>query len=156
MKRLIDATCFLVKQELAFWGDDESATSNNRGNYVELLQLLGKFDETLASHLQSSSMFSGLSNRIQNDLIESIAEVVKSNIREEISKVPFVAVEVDESTDISNFAQASLILRYVLNDQVKEAFIGFDDVSGDRTTSTLADYVIKKLENYNCVQKLVA
>ena len=37
LKVLINGTCYLVNQELAFRGNNESATSFNRGNYVELI-----------------------------------------------------------------------------------------------------------------------
>ena len=36
LKDVINATCFLAEQELAFCGNDESSSSSNRGNYVEL------------------------------------------------------------------------------------------------------------------------
>ena len=41
-------------------------------------------------------MFSGLSNSIQNDLIEAVGEVIRNYINNEINAVSFVAVEVDE------------------------------------------------------------
>jgi len=37
LKDLINVNCFLAKEQLAFLGNDESSTSSNRGNYVELL-----------------------------------------------------------------------------------------------------------------------
>ena len=45
---------------------------------------------------------------IQNDLIAAIGDVVKRDIKE-ISAAPFVAAEVDESTDVTNKAQISVI-----------------------------------------------
>lgn len=45
LKDLINATCFLAKQELAFRGNDETESSSNRRNYVELLHA---FAEKLA------------------------------------------------------------------------------------------------------------
>lgn len=156
LKSLIDATCFLAKQELAFRGNDESASSCNRGNYVELLNLMADKDEKLAAHLKSSTVFSGLSNRIQNDLIEAVADLMRSDIKAEVNAAPFVAVEVDESTDITNKAQISVILRYVSNSEVKEAFLGFDDVSDDRRAAAISDYVLGALDKYSCVDKLVA
>ncbi|XP_034059354.1 uncharacterized protein LOC117537990 [Gymnodraco acuticeps] len=39
---------------------------------------------------------------------------------------------------------------------VKEAFLGFDDVSDDRRAPAIADYVLGVLGKYNCVEKLVA
>ena len=48
LKDLINATCFLAKQELAFRGNDERATSSNRGNYVELVHAFAEKDDRLA------------------------------------------------------------------------------------------------------------
>jgi len=36
LKDLINVTCFLAKQQLAFRSNDESLNSSNCGNYVEL------------------------------------------------------------------------------------------------------------------------
>ena len=50
LKDLINATCFLAKQELTFRGNDESSSSSNRGNYVELLHAFAEKDDRLARH----------------------------------------------------------------------------------------------------------
>ena len=72
----------------------------------------------------------------------------------------FVEVEVDDTTDISNKAQISVILHYVAKTEasceVKEAFLGFDDVSADRRAPAIAEYVMGVLEKYTCVEKFVA
>ena len=77
-------------------------------------------------------MFSGFSNIIQNDLIPAIGDVVRYDIKE-ISAAPFVAAEVDESTDVTNKAQISChyVAKSEVACEVKEAFLGFDDVSND-------------------------
>ena len=158
LKVLINATCFLAKQELAFRGNDESENSTNRGNYVELIYAFAENDGRLAHHLKTSTVFSGLSNRIQNDLIEAVAEVILTDIRNEIQEAPFIAVEVDETTDVTQKAQISVVLRYVCQTsyKVKEAFLGFDDVSDDRRASAIAKYVLERLDDFNCMEKLVA
>ncbi|KAM3858201.1 zinc finger MYM-type protein 1 [Diretmus argenteus] len=156
LKSLIDVVCFLGNQELAFRGNDEGESSSNRGNYIELLHLIASKDANLASHLASSTVFTGTSNRIQNDLIEAIADVLREDIKEELSVAQFIAVEVDESTDITNKAQLSVILRYVSGSEVKEAFLGFDDVSDDRRATAITNYVFAVLDKFNCAQKLVA
>jgi len=77
-------------------------------------------------------VFSGFSNIIQNDLIPAIGDVVRYDIKE-ISAAPFVAAEVDESTDVTNKAQISChyVAKSEVACEVKEAFLGFDDVSND-------------------------
>lgn len=39
---------------------------------------------------------------------------------------------------------------------MKEAFLGFEDVSDDRRAPAVATYVLGVLEKYSCVKKLVA
>lgn len=102
MKRLIDAVCFLGSQEIAFRSHDESNESNNRGNYVELLNFLAKYDESMAHHFSTATVFSGVSNRIQNAIIESVYNVIMANIKLEITKCNFVAIMLDETSDISH------------------------------------------------------
>lgn len=40
LKRMIDALCFLPKQELCLRVHDESSISINKSNYLELLELI--------------------------------------------------------------------------------------------------------------------
>jgi len=70
---------------------------------VELLHTLAAKDERLARHLETSSVYSGFSNIIKNDLIAAIGDVVRYDIKE-------ISAEVDESTDVTNKAQISVIM----------------------------------------------
>ena len=158
LKKLIRATCFLIKQELAFCGDNEvNSPFLNHGNYVELLKYTAKFDEKLSQHLQNSSVFSGLPNKIQNDLIEAIGIVTENDIKEEITRAPFISIEMDEmgpTTEVSNTAHCSIILRYLLDCEIKETFIGFDTLI-DRTAAGVTKCIFNSLEKYACAEKLV-
>jgi len=72
--------CYLAKQELVFHGHDEQLTSVNRGNYIELINLLGTLDPKLSGHLATSD-FSGLSGDIQNNIIQSIFNTLLNMIK---------------------------------------------------------------------------
>lgn len=63
---------------------------------------------------------------MQNDLFETTADVLKENIKAEVSLAQVMAVEVDETTDIANKAQLSIILRYLSGKLVKEAYLSFE------------------------------
>lgn len=67
---------------------------------------------------------------------------------------PFVAVEVDKSTDITNEAQISGVLPHVLGSEVKEAFWGFDDVSDDKRAAAITYYVLSVLDKFSCLWSL--
>ena len=154
LKVLINGTCYLANQELAFRGNNEIATSFNRANYVELIYAFAENDVRISRHLETSTVFSGLSNRIQNDIIEAVAEIIRTDIRKDINKASFVTVEVDETTDVTRKAKISVIFCYVCEASyiVKEAFLGFDDVSDDRRASAIAQYVLGVLQKFNCVE----
>jgi hypothetical protein len=160
MKRFIDAVIFLSRQELPFRGHNESRSSENRGNYVELLSLISNYDETLESHLENcgssvNPAFSGLSNAIQNALIHSIASLIRHKIKDDISKSDFVSIIVDESPDISHREQMSFLFRYVCKSSVVERFVGFFDCSSSRTALLLTEKILEIVDLYDCKSKLI-
>ncbi|KAJ4441037.1 hypothetical protein ANN_10886 [Periplaneta americana] len=142
--------------QLAFQGHDETENSVNRGNYVELLKYTAEYDPLLAEHLETSTMFKGISNRIQNDLIQAVGSTVLSAIKQEIIEVPFVAVMVDETSDVANKAQFSIVLLYVHEGEIKERFLGFCDISSDKHAQAIAELIRHFLSEFGCNEKLIA
>ena len=155
LRSLINATCFLAKQELPFRGNDESATSSNRGNYMELLDYTRSYDTVLNVHLQASTTFRGTSPSVQNDLIKAIADVMLDKITKEIRESEFVAIILDETSDVNTKSQLSTVIRYVHQGKVYDRFLGFTDVSADRTAAGLMGHVEKVVETYHLQDKLV-
>lgn len=156
LKRLIDCVIFLGQQELSLRGHDEGKKSLNRGNYLELLSLLSEYDADLRNHLATATVFMGTSGKILNDLINAVAEVLNDAIKKEINNTKFVAVMMDETTDFSNTAQLSFVLRYVTDIGVKERFLKFEDVTEKKQAHDLAALVLEVLGSYDCRTKLVA
>ena len=157
LRRFIDVVCYLGKQELSFRGRVELEESANHGNYVELVKLISIYDSSLEQHLQTATVFSGLSNHIQNDLIISVKNVITKAIKDEVISSPFVAISMDETSDIKTLSQLTTIIRYVNADgKPVERFLGFSDVSEDRTAARLKQEVDKTLEEYGCGEKLIA
>jgi len=85
---------------LAFRGHVEQLTSVNKGNYIELINLMGTLDPKLSGHLATSSVFSGLSGDIQIDIIQSISNTLLIMIKNEIKNTDFVLNIMDETTDV--------------------------------------------------------
>ena len=101
-------------------------------------------------------MFCGTSGKIQNDLINAIAEVMGEEMKREINKAPSVAVMVDETTDVSNAAQLALVLRYVTDTGVKERFVRFEDVTSGKRADDITALIVCFLEECECLDKVVA
>lgn len=159
LKCLIDATCFSARQEIAFRGHNEKADSDNKGNYVELLNLLAIRDEKLAFHLKNSTVFIGTSKTIQNELIECIGTVVRNEIKDEISKAMFVSIMLDETVDISKKSQLSTTIRYISESNqhyAVERFIKFSYVSNERTADGLYNHIKNFIEEFDFAEKLIA
>ena len=160
MKRFIDTVVLLGKQELAFRGHDEKPESDNRGNYIETLLYLAKYDTVMDSHLEQCSssqnpVFSGTSSDIQNDLIHSIATIIRYEIQIEIGKAKFVSVKVDETPDVSHREQMTAVLRYLSQTGIEERFVGFFDVSSSRNANVLSSQILGILDTNSCKENLV-
>ncbi|XP_022161669.1 zinc finger MYM-type protein 1-like isoform X2 [Myzus persicae] len=155
LSRLIQVVCYLGKQEFPLCGHDESATSINKGNYLELLNLLSQEEQLIKDYLSSNSSFKGTSRDIQNDLILCITEVVNMQIMNELNKAKFVSVQVDETTDVSCKSQISIIFRYVIDNNIEERFIGFFDVSIDKTALELSNILLEQIQKWNIGNKII-
>ncbi|XP_068329707.1 uncharacterized protein [Pyrus communis] len=139
----IDCTKFLLRQGLLFRGRDESVTSNNRGNYLELLQFLADHDEKIKEVVLENSPgnLKLIAPSIQKDIVNSCAfETIKA-IMKEVKESKFFSIMVDESRDISTKEQMAVILRYVDNKgQVIERFVGVQHVT-ETTSSKLKESI---------------
>jgi hypothetical protein len=158
-QRLVDVVCHLAQQELPFRGHDESKTSLNRGNFLELVSLLSKYDGVLEKHIQESGKPAGpsyLSNKIQNDMIHSIADVIKARIEFEVKATKFVSIIIDETPDVSHREQLCLILRYYFGNEIHDRFLGYVNVSDSRTADVLSNIILELLKKHECTAKLVA
>lgn len=146
-----------VNRNYHFGHNDESMTSNNRGNYIELLKLLSEYDTILNKHLEESTIFSGTSNRIWNDLIDYIATIILNYIKKEVNESLLVAILLDETSDVSTQSQLSTVLQYINKaGKIQERFLGFKDVGENRSATVLVQCVLNILQGFDCGEKLVA
>ena len=149
---------YLCKQELPLRGHDEGCKSLNRGNYRELLHCFAEMDSVFASRLltkEGSKQFSGVSSTIQNDIIQAIDKVIANEIKIQVENTSFISVQADETTDCAMHAQLSIIIRYVNEGKICERFLGFYDVSDDKSSARLANVILTVLESFNEVKKKV-
>ena len=85
--RLIVAALYLACQEQVLRGHNEATGCANRANFVELVHAFAEFDNTLAEHLGHGI------NKIINHIIQDETD-------KEIRKSPFIAVQVDDTSDV--------------------------------------------------------
>ena len=85
LARLVDVAKTLAKCGLPFRGHDERKESINRGNFLEVVGLLSRWDPVFAGYMEKSARNCNyLSNRAQNDFIHAMADAVLKEIVEAI------------------------------------------------------------------------
>ena len=99
--------------ELALRGHDEKENSENRGIFRELIDFSSELDTILREHLNTATVFTGTSKTIQNEILDSMLAICREEIKEQINKSDFLAIQCDETTDISNQCQMVIVLRYL-------------------------------------------
>ena len=145
LHRLLDITMFLAKQNLPFRGHREHQLSENRGNFLELVELLSHYDPVLKEHLvriqqqtvpKGEVLTSYLSPKIQNEFISLLGKIVKEKIIEDVNKAMYYGILFDSTPDVSHQDQMSEVIRYVHIEggkvEVRESFLGFFPLAGKK------------------------
>nr|XP_027075662.1 zinc finger MYM-type protein 1-like [Coffea arabica] len=138
----LDVTRFLLKQGLAFRGNDESTSSSNRGNFLELFEWYSQRNTEIFEVVNQNAPANNqlTSPMIQKDLAHACASKITSVIINDIGDNYFSLI-VDESRDSSVKEQMGVVLRYVNKEgRVIERFLAIVHVS-DTTSLCLKDAI---------------
>ncbi|KAJ1273220.1 hypothetical protein BS78_06G262800 [Paspalum vaginatum] len=140
----IDAVRWLAFQACAFRGHDESATSKNQGNFLEMVKLLAAYDDDVKAvvlgNAPGNAKYS--SPKIQKEILDMMACNVQKAIRNEIGDAKFCLI-VDESRDESRREQMALVVRFVDQEGfIRERFLDIVHVH-DTTSATLKQELCK-------------
>lgn len=158
LQTVIDTVLYLSKQELPFRGHDESGASVNRGNFKELLSLLMERSPLeIKNHYEKiKNIFSGESKTIQNELLDCISGYINDHNINEMNNSNFFSIQVDDTTDITQTSQCSVIIRLVDSQgKLVEIFLGFHDVSAGKTADNLFTMLHSILERFDYENKLI-
>lgn len=112
MERLVDITICLAKGGRPFRGHDESINSHQKGLFREFIQVLSKYDVVLKDHIDfgpKNAQYT--SNRIQNDIIFSIHNVLKKKIYNSLNQ-SYISIIADETSDVGHHEQLSIVIRH--------------------------------------------
>ncbi|XP_077340582.1 zinc finger MYM-type protein 1-like [Lithobates pipiens] len=157
LHRLLDITLFLAHQNLPFRDHREIMSSVNKGNFLELAELLSNYDPVLKEHFirlkrsteSGKRMTSYFSPKIQNEFICLLGNHVKKKIVADIKKAKYFGLFFDSTPDVSHIDQMCEVIRYVHiegdNVEVKESFLGFFPIAG-KTAAELTENILQHLE----------
>ena len=103
---------WLAFQACAFRGHDERPQSKNKGNFLEMRDLLAEFNPEIAAVVGGNAPYNAkyTSPEIQKELLGMFALKIRKHIRDEIWDFKF-SILVDETCDVSKREQMALVLR---------------------------------------------
>jgi len=122
----VDVLKYTALHRLSLHGRDEGEESLNAGNFLDMLKLLGKYNDNIGkklTDLPDNAKYT--SSDIQNEILSIMAKMVKTDIAEEVKKNGEFSVMADETKDVRKIEQMSIVLRYFLAGTVYESFVGF-------------------------------
>ncbi|XP_042073593.1 zinc finger MYM-type protein 1-like [Haplochromis burtoni] len=143
LSKIIDCIKFCGAFELAMRGHDESDSSDNPGIFRGLVDLMASIDHDLRQHLENATVFKGTSKTVQNEILDCMLAVLRERIVEEVKAAKFLAIQADETTDISTHCQLVMVLRYIdQRNRIQERFFEFiklPNACADAITSALSE-----------------
>jgi hypothetical protein len=163
MKAIITILIFLCKQGLPLRGHRgetisdlvSSSARGNPGNFLALLKLVAEFQPSLwdrftraaAARQENRQISTYHSPAIQNEIIQILADKIRSAIVSEVRAAKFFAIMADESADVSNTEQMSLAVRYVnAKNIICESLLDFSalkDLSGRGISGAILELLSK-------------
>ena len=95
-----------------------------KGNFLELLNLIGKHDSKIAKKIEGlNENAKYTSPQIQNEVLQILADMVRKQIMEEVKTNGQFALIVDETKDVSKTEQISFVLRYFYIESAYQSFL---------------------------------
>ena len=144
---------FCGRQGIALRGhrDDDTSCSLNKGNFKELLQFrVDAGDKILEEHMQTCAKNATYTSKTsQNDLLLCVKEYIQSVIVQDVKKQaigPYYGFQCDEVTDVSNYEQLGIVIRYVKEYKPVERLLEFvpcENISG----KDLCENIIKSQQS---------
>ena len=81
---------------------NETLASDNPGVFLGLVNFTAAPYSVLNQHLESATVFKATSRTVQNELLDIMFTTLQCTNQKEIEQADFVAVIVDDTTDVSN------------------------------------------------------
>ena len=127
VKVIIKVILFCAVQEISLRGHRE-VESLNKGNFLELLELLSDTDEILKAQLRTLPRNATYtSHAIQNEILHILASKVRSIICTQVKEAQYFSISADETRDVSKQEQMSFIVRYFseYDQSIQERFLTY-------------------------------
>ena len=148
VKSIAEVIMLCCQQNIGLRGHKESEKSLNKGNFLEIFNLLANHDHTIKDKLKSISKNAVYTlPDIQNSISQVMGDMIRSKISDEVKRAGYFTLMADESRDCSKIEQLAMIFRYVDVDSgnIHERFLTFvqaDNLNAEALQATLEPSLI--------------
>ncbi|KAK7163906.1 hypothetical protein R3I94_002577 [Phoxinus phoxinus] len=145
---VIDLVLFCAKQEIPLRGHRENPDAVNKGNFLELLDLVSKYDPEIKRRLDELPKNGKLLHHtIQNEILEIAASLIVKKIKADLHDEPdtYYAILADECKDLSKRELVAVCVRYLHNGTLKERAVGFVETD-NMTAEAISAKILEVLE----------
>ncbi|KAL2102076.1 hypothetical protein ACEWY4_003837 [Coilia grayii] len=147
IKSIAEVLLLTAVQNLSQRGHRESEGSDNPGNFLAILDTIAKHDPLIKKRLKAHRNAKYTSKNIQNEILETLAEMVQQEIINEVKQSEVFSVIADETKDLQKKEQMSFVIRYFYNGAIYESFLDF--VKADHLDAAgLSSLIIKCFEKH--------
>lgn len=151
LKSLLHALMFCASQDIALRGHRESVSSPNKGNFLELLDLIAIHDPIVHDRLingPNNAIYT--SYGIQNHLLHLLGERLRNGICHLVRSAKMYTILVDETKDFSKQEQMSFVVRYVdmSKGEIHEHFLTYVEAKS-LDAASLSNYIKNLLIQFN-------
>ncbi|XP_054283488.1 52 kDa repressor of the inhibitor of the protein kinase-like [Macrosteles quadrilineatus] len=147
LKSILSTVIFCATHDLPLRGKtDEGAVFNDLLHFRE-----ESGDKVLQEHLKTAPKNAKyISHGIQNELIDTCATTLRSDLVRKIKDNEFFSILADETMDIGGTEQLSLGVRYYNREEkiVKEEFLGFTPLQNGVDAETIANAITDTLTGW--------
>uniref|UniRef100_A0A1X7U2P7 TTF-type domain-containing protein n=1 Tax=Amphimedon queenslandica TaxID=400682 RepID=A0A1X7U2P7_AMPQE len=148
---IVQILLYCAFQKITLRGHREGEDSQNRGNFLELIDLVSRHDSVVKNKIHDAPKNAiYTSHGIQNELLALLAKKKLHKICQAVKEAGFYSIIVDESRDSSKQEQMSLAVRYVDIEEgcVHEHFIAFMQAE-HQDAESLSSYIKQALITYD-------
>ncbi len=152
LKTIIEVLVFCASQEIGFRGHRD-VNSMNRGNFLELLELVAKHDPVVRAHMKDgprNAIYT--SHNIQNELLHLLGNRLRKTICQGVKDAGYFSILADETRDFGKEEQMSFAVRYVnMSDgSIHEHFLTYIHAKGLNAES-LTGYIKDLLNQFDLI-----
>lgn len=160
-RAILDVVLFLSERGLAFRGSVDRIGDRENGNFLGLLELIGKRDPLLALYLENIKKSQQSDKRLQahylspvsqNEFLSDCGNKVQQAILSECRAAQFFSILVDATPDASHQEQQTFILRYLKekddgNFEIVERFLQFLDCD-EKTGAEISKLILHEIDRH--------